>query len=66
MLGVSASRKCYPVSVAIPGEVWLCRGLALLAWDLRKAHHEVRVSKQHFRFVVKDACDILGTPLRKG
>lgn len=71
MLGACASGKCHPISgldagVNVPGEVWLCRGLALLARDLRKAHLAVRVSKQHFRFVVKVDCDIVGTPLRLG
>lgn len=60
----SAAQSVWPCCwVTIPGEVWLCRGLALLARDLRKAHHVVRVSKQHFRFAVKDACVILGTPV---
>lgn len=64
----SATQSVWPWHwVTIPGEVWLCRWIALLAQDQRKAYH-VRVSKTklYFRFVIKGDCDILGTPLRLG
>lgn len=43
-----------------------CGGVALLSGLLAKAQHGVEVSGWHFRFGVKDACDILGPPAGLG